>query len=91
MTTIEELERRVQALETAQKQTAETQEWMAATLGRIAAVQDGHIKTLKDHTQRLDRIEIDVREVKTDIKSLRNDLPGIIAETMREVLREQRS
>lgn len=84
MTSIEELERRVIALETAQKHTAETQEWMAATLGRIAAVQDGHTKMLSDHTQRLDRIEVDVQ-------GLRNDLPTILAETMREVLREQRS
>lgn len=83
MTTIEELDRRVIALEVAQKQTAETQTWMAGTLGRIAAVQDGHTKTLDDHTQRLDRIE-------TDLKGLRKDLPAIIAETMREVLREKR-
>lgn len=91
MTTIEEFERRVEALETAHKQTAQTQEWMAGTLGRIAAVQDGHSRTLTDHTQRLDRIETDIREVKTDLRGLRNDLPTIIAETMREVLREQRS
>jgi cell division protein FtsB len=90
-TTIEDLERRVVALEAAQKHTAETQEWMAATLGRIAAVQDSHTKTLNDHTQRLDRIETDIKVIKTDIKGLRDDLPAIIAETMREVLREQRS
>jgi hypothetical protein len=45
-----DLERRVSALEKAQKETAETQTWMASTLGRIAAVQD-------DHTQRLENIE----------------------------------
>ena len=90
MTTIEDLEQRVIALETAQKETAKTQTWMAGTLGRIAAVQDehtktlnDHTKTLKDHTQRLDRIEI-------DLTGLRKDLPAIIAQTMREVLREER-
>jgi hypothetical protein len=68
MTTIEELDRRVKALEAAQKHTAETQEWMAGTLGRIAAVQDRHTKTLEDHTQRLERLESDVREIRTDLK-----------------------
>jgi ribosome assembly protein YihI (activator of Der GTPase) len=38
MTSIEELERRVTALEAAQKQTKESQAWMAATLGRIAVI-----------------------------------------------------
>lgn len=84
MTTIEELDRRVTALEAAQKHTAETQEWMAGTLGRIAAVQDRHTATLADHTQRLERIE-------ADLNGLRRDLPSIIGETMREVLREQKS
>ena len=73
MTTIDELERRVSALETAQKETAKTQTWMAGTLGRIAAVQD-------EHTQRLDRIE-------TDLKGLRTDLPAMLAEAVREGLK----
>ena len=91
MTTIEEPDRRVTALETAQKHTAETQEWMAGTLGRIAAVQDRHTKALEDHTQRLERLESDVRQIKTDLKGLRTDLPGVVAETMREVLREHKN
>lgn len=44
---------------------------------------------------RLDRLEIDLTEVKGDVKglkyelaSLRKDLPGIVAGTMREVLKE---
>jgi hypothetical protein len=83
-TTIEELEQRVSALETAQKETAKTQTWMASTLGRIASVQD-------QHTVAIAELQADVREVKADLKGLRNDLPAIIADTMREVLREQRS
>jgi len=84
MTTMEDLERRVSALETAQRETAKTQTWMASTLGRIASVQD-------QHTVAITELQGDVREVKTDIKGLRDDLPSIIAETMREVLREHRS
>jgi chromosome segregation ATPase len=76
MTSIEDLERRVSALEAAQKQTKESQEWMAATLGRIAAVQD-------DHTQRLQRLE-------TDLKSLREDLPGIVGDAVRDAFKSQR-
>jgi hypothetical protein len=87
MTTIDELERRVEALETAQKRTAETQDWMAATLGRMAFVQDEHTKTFKDHTTRLDRIEADVREVKADVKGLRADLPVMLADAVREGLK----
>lgn len=79
MTTVEDLERRVSALETAQKETAKTQTWMAATLGHIAAVQD-------EHTQRLDRIESDLRTVKSDLKCLRADLPAMLAEAVREGL-----
>lgn len=83
MTTMEDLERRVSALETAQKETAKTQTWMASTLGRIASVQD-------QHTVAIAELQADVREVKADLKGLRNDLPAIIADTMREVLREHR-
>jgi len=55
---------------------------MAATLGRIAAVQDRHTTTLRDHTERLDRIE-------ADFKGLRNDLPAIVAAAVREGLKER--
>ena len=88
-TTIDELERRIVALETAQKHTAETQEWMAGTLGRIAAVQDKHTATLAEHTKRFDRIEADVREVKADVKVLRKDLPSIVIDAVREALKER--
>jgi hypothetical protein len=82
MTDLIDLERRVTALEAAQKETAETQTWMAATLGRIAAVQDTQGRTLEDHTQRLDRIE-------ADLKGLRGDLPTMLAEAVREGLKDK--
>jgi ribosome assembly protein YihI (activator of Der GTPase) len=84
MTDIAALERRVQALEAGQHDTTETLRWVVAKLGRVSAVQE-------EHGLRLERIEADVREVKADLKGLRRDLPSIIAETMREVLREHKA
>ena len=76
MTDIVELERRVKALEAAQNDTTQTLRWVVAKLGGISALQD-------EHTLRLERIE-------TDIRNLRRDLPAMMAQTMREVLREQK-
>ncbi len=73
MTDIAELERRVAALEVAQSDTVKSQRWMAATLGRIAAVQDEHTK--------------DLTAIKADLSSLRRDLPSIVADALREVLK----
>ena len=67
MATLEDLERRVVALEKAQNTNTETLEWMAGTLGRVKATTDmhttrldridetlaGHTKTLADHTKTL--------------------------------------
>jgi archaellum component FlaC len=96
MTTIEELERRVTALEVAQKETAKTQTWMASTLGRIASVQDQHtvaIGELKSDIKRLDakveRVEADVSGLKADLVGLREELPGMLAEAVREGMRRQ--
>jgi uncharacterized coiled-coil protein SlyX len=63
--TLEELEQRVAALEQAQNENAVTLEWMAGTLAQVKALAD-------DHTERLDRIE-------DDVKALRRDMPGIVA------------
>jgi len=76
MTDIVELERRVKALEAAQNDTTQTLRWVVAKLGGISALQD-------EHTLRLERIE-------TDIRNLRRDLPAMMAQTMREVLREHK-
>ena len=51
--TIEDLERRVIALEKAQSENAGTLRWVTGTLGQIQAVQDHHTKVLGDHTQLL--------------------------------------
>ena len=62
--TVEDLDRRVTALEHAQNDTTGTLRWAAATLGQMRAVQDEHTQrldrveaTLSNHTQRLERIE----------------------------------
>lgn len=84
MADLADLERRVEALEAAQRETAETQKWMAATLGRIAYVQD-------EHTTRLDKIEGKVSAIKGDVSGLRKefrDFQGSFASTVADVMRE---
>ena len=44
---------------------------------------DGVDKKLREHDARFDRLD-------RDIKGLRTDMPKVVADTMREVLREQR-
>ncbi len=39
---------------------------------------------------RLDRVETEVRGVKADLASLRKELPTVVGDVMREVLREQK-
>lgn len=101
MTTMEELDRRVSALEAAQRETAKTQTWMASTLGRIASVQDQHtvaitalqadVGELKADVKGLrtdvNGLQADMREVKADLKGLRTDLPAMLAEAVREGLK----
>ncbi len=90
MTTIEELERRVTVLEAAQKETAETQKWMASTLGRIAYVQDEHSQRLERINAWLDSMDSQLTRLESGLTDLRSDLPGMVAGTMRDVLRERR-
>jgi hypothetical protein len=77
MSDIAELERRVAALEATHNDPVKPQHWMASTLGRIAAVQD-------EHTERLDRIEGDIKSVRSEISAL----PSVLADIMREVIKE---
>lgn len=73
MTTLADLERRVATLEKAQSTNAETMKWIVGTLGQIQATVDGH-------TERLTRIE-------ADVKGIREDFPGIVREALREHMR----
>ena len=90
MLTMEELERRVVALEKANVTNTATMKWLSGTLGEIQA-------TVDDHTERLVRIEEvlltvkedltavekTVRFIQNDITSLRRDLPGIVTSAIR--------
>ncbi len=103
MTDIELLARRVEALEEAQldarisslevaaRHNAKQIEWMASTLGRVAATQDQHTKDLtelRSHAVRLDqRLDALESKVSAEIGGLRRDLPSIVADAMREVLK----
>jgi chromosome segregation ATPase len=92
MTDIELLARRVEALEEAQldarisslevaaQHNAKQIEWMATTLGRMSATQD-------QHTIELAELRTDVTAIKADLSGLRRDLPSIVADAMREVLK----
>ena len=97
MATIENHEPRVDALEKAHNTNTETLEWMAGTLGRIKATTDLHTGRFNDLDNRVDRVEqklVSVEQkltsrmerVEHEVKRLRDDLPGIVAAAMREVL-----
>jgi hypothetical protein len=44
---------------------------------------------LNAHDHRFDRLEADIRRIDDSLTGLRRDLPTIVAETMREVLKER--
>ncbi len=96
--TLEELERRVIALEKAQNENTITLKWVAGTLAQVKSLGDDHTErlqrieqtvnvhgerlqaleqTVNDQTGRLDRIE-------HDVKGLRRDMPGIVADALRD-------
>ncbi len=97
-----ELKTRVTRLERASVENTETITWMASTLGTIKAGVDMHTKRLDGIDGRLAGIDgrldgIDKRlesndkrfdRLEGDIKGLRDDMPGIVAAAMREVMRK---
>jgi chromosome segregation ATPase len=101
--TLEELERRVSALEKAQNENTVTLKWVAGTLAQVKALAD-------DHTERLQRIEQDVNgqstrldrmdtrfdkvdgrldHIERDVKGLREEIPGLVTDAVREGLRNR--
>ncbi len=89
MTDIELLARRVEALEEAQ---------LDARVSSLAATQDQHtidltalrgdVTELRSHAVRLDqRLDAFESKVSAEIGGLRRDLPSIVADAMREVLK----
>ena len=97
MADIQELDRRVTALEAAQNDTTQTLRWVVAKLGRVSSVQDEHTLRLErvetrlgSVETRLGNVETGLAGVRTDLAGLRRDLPGMMADVMREVLKEQK-
>ena len=100
MISLEDLERRVVALEKAQNTNTETLEWMAGTLGRVKATIDTHTTRLDRIDVRLDRIETtqadhsttlanhsnQLERIERTVNGLKDALPGIVANAMRDVL-----
>src|SRR5262245_59854044 len=68
--TLEDLDRRVSALERAQGDTTESLRWVVAKLGRIQAVQD-------EHTLRLERLETKVDKMDTRLDKMEARLGGV--------------
>jgi hypothetical protein len=89
MSDLPELTRRVEALEAAQNDTAQTLRWVVAKLGRVSAVQDEHTLRLERIEGRIDGVDAGLRKVETDVHSLRTDMPAIVAGAMRDVLKER--
>jgi predicted nucleic acid-binding Zn-ribbon protein len=88
--TLEDLDRRVTALERAQGETVDSLRWAVAKLGRIQAVQDEHTLRLErletkvdEHTLRLDRLETKVDRMERKLDGLIEALPNIVAEAVR--------
>jgi hypothetical protein len=47
-------------------------------------------KKFREHDARFDQLDQNVNRLEQDVKGLRADMPKIVGETMREVLREQK-
>jgi len=69
-TNLEDLERRVTALERAQNDSTVTLKWVVGTLGKIQAVQD-------HHTGELGIIKTDVAELKADMADVKSRLGSV--------------
>ena len=70
---IEDLRRRVEALEKAQNTNTGTLKWISGTLGQVAAEVAG---LREETTKRFDKLDF-------DIASLRRDLPEMLADAVR--------
>jgi uncharacterized coiled-coil protein SlyX len=74
--TLEDLDRRVTALERTQGETTETLRWVVTKLARIQAVQD-------EHTLRLERVETRLGGLESKVDTLESKvdaLPRAVAE-----------
>lgn len=90
MSDIELLERRVTALE----QEVEGEKLVTRHILEQTRRNSDDLAAIKSrlnrHDERFDRLEARMQRIEDGLSSLRRDLPGIVAETMREVMREQK-
>lgn len=68
--TLEDLDRRVTALEYAQNENTQSLKWLISKVARIQAVQD-------EHTLRLDRLETKVDRLETKVDGLASKVDGL--------------
>jgi predicted nucleic acid-binding Zn-ribbon protein len=101
MATLEELTRRVEALEAKQDRTTDDIAAIKRDMRKMALVQDDMLEGVDELRRRVAVVELEVKGLREELRrevgavraeqaALRRDLPGMMAETMREVLREQR-
>jgi chromosome segregation ATPase len=57
----------------------------------LLSFQEKTERKLAEHDRRFDKIDGRFDKVEGELRGLRTDMPKIVAETMREVLRERRS
>jgi uncharacterized coiled-coil protein SlyX len=77
--TLDDLDRRVTALERTQGETTETLRWVVTKLARIQAVQD-------EHTLRLERLETRLDNVETKLDSLPRAVAELIEASEKRLL-----
>jgi uncharacterized coiled-coil protein SlyX len=77
--TIEDLDRRVTALERTQSDTAETLRWVVTKLARMQAVQD-------EHTLRLERVEARLDSLETKVDALPRAIAELIAASEQRIM-----
>lgn len=87
--TLDDLDRRVTALERTQNDTTETLRWVVAKLGRMTAVQDEHTLRLERLETKFDGLDSKVDGLETEFRAFRSELPGLVRDVMREVLAER--
>jgi chromosome segregation ATPase len=101
---IQRIEARVTAVEQAQNDNTQSLRFIVATVAQMKAVQDDHGHQLDEHGRKLDdhgrklddhgrqlgELRSEVGGLRTEFHALRKELPTIVANVMREVLREKR-
>jgi chromosome segregation ATPase len=77
MTTLEDLDRRVTALERAQNDNTQSLKWVITKLAKVEV-------TLDEHTLRLQRVEDKIDQTNRQLAGLVENLPRIVAEAIRD-------